>query len=66
MPPTINVDFDIYLPSVNTYFNYLELLKAHRFIPQNQEWESIIKSMMEELNKDIGDPEPEPISEQKE
>ncbi len=25
--PTINIDFDVYLPSVTTYFNYIELLK---------------------------------------
>ncbi|MHA1777518.1 MAG: hypothetical protein ACTSWC_12145 [Promethearchaeota archaeon] len=53
MMTTINIDFDIYLPSVNTYFNYLELLKAHHFIPQNQHLDSLINSMIKEINSPL-------------
>ncbi|MCF2139237.1 MAG: hypothetical protein K9W44_04205 [Candidatus Lokiarchaeota archaeon] len=47
--PTINIDFDVYLPSVTTYFNYLELLRAHHFIPPDQQIDSLIDSMVEVL-----------------
>lgn len=48
---TIQIDFDIYLPAPSTYYNYLELLKAHNFVKTDKNIEQLIQNFTSDIEK---------------